>query len=46
VTTLSVGAVVNYQNTKFAYALVYRTEEFYGQKEAQLFGTVSVNFAF
>ena len=46
VADLSVGAAVNYKNTKFAYAFVYRTEEFYGQKEAQIFGTVSVNFAF
>ena len=46
VADLSVGAAVNYKNTKFAYAFVYRTEEFYGQKEAQVFGTVSVNFAF
>lgn len=46
VAELSVGAAVNYKNTKFAYAFVYRTEEFSGQKEAQIFGTVSVNFAF
>ncbi len=46
VADLSVGAAVNYQNTKFAYAFVYRTEEFDGQQEAQIFGTVSVNFAF
>ena len=46
VAELSAGAAVNYKNTKFAYAFVYRTEEFYGQKEAQVFGTVSVNFAF
>ena len=46
VADLSVGAAVNYQNTKFAYAFVYRTEEYYGQKEAQIFGTVSVNVAF
>jgi len=43
---LSVGAAVNYKNTKVAYAFVYRTKEFYGQKEPQVFGTVSVNFAF
>ena len=43
---LSVGASLNYQNTKFTYALVYRTKEFEGQEEAQLFGSVSVNFAF
>ncbi len=46
VADLSIGAAVNYRNTKFAYALVYRTEEFHGQNEAQVFGTVSVNFAF
>ena len=37
---------IPYKNTKLAYAFVYRTEEFSGQKEAQVFGTVSVNFAF
>lgn len=46
VADLSVGAAVNYKNTKLAYAFVYRTKEFYGQKEGQLFGTVSMNFAF
>ena len=46
VADLSVGAAVNYRNTKLAYAFVYRTKEFYGQKEGQLFGTVSVNIAF
>ncbi len=46
VADLSVGAAVNYHNTKFAYAFVYRTEEFDGQEEAQIFGTLSVNFAF
>ena len=46
VADLSVGVAVNHKNTKLAYAFVYRTKEFYGQKEGQLFGTVSVNFAF
>lgn len=46
VADLSVGVGVNCKNTKLAYALVYRTEEFKGQKEGQIFGTVSVNFAF
>lgn len=46
VADLSVGAAVNYGNTKFAYAFVYRTEEFVGQKQGQIFGTVSVNFTF
>ena len=46
VADLSVGASVNYKNTKFIYALVYRTEEFETQAEGQIFGSVSVNFAF
>lgn len=46
VADLSVGASVNYRNTKFTYALVYRTEEFDGQDGGQVFGSVSVNFAF
>jgi hypothetical protein len=46
VADLSVGASVNYQNTKFTYAVIYRTREFESQEEAQLFGSVSVNFAF
>jgi hypothetical protein len=46
VADLSVGLGANYKNTKLAYALVYRTEEFKGQKGGQVFGTVSVNFAF
>ena len=46
VADLSVGLGINYRNTKLAYAFVYRTEEFKGQKEGQVFGTVSLNFAF
>ncbi|MDB6170728.1 MAG: hypothetical protein JWL59_39 [Chthoniobacteraceae bacterium] len=46
VADLSAGAAINYGNTKFAYALVYRSEEFEGQGEGQVFGTVSVNFTF
>lgn len=46
VADLSVGAAVNYKNTKIAYAFVYRTEEYHGQREAQIFGTVSVNVTF
>ena len=46
VADLSAGVAVNYKNTKIAYAFVYRTEEFYGQKEAQVFGTISMNIAF
>lgn len=43
VADLSAGVAVNYKNTKVAYALVYRTEEYEGQNGAQIFGTVSVN---
>lgn len=47
VADLSLGAAVNYKNTKLAYAFVYRTEEFYGQKGGgQVFGTISVNVTF
>lgn len=46
VADLSVGAAANYQNTKLAYAFVYRTKEFKGQEEEQIFGTVSLNWAF
>ena len=46
VADLSVGAAMNFKNTKFTYALVYRTKEFEGQEEAQLFGAISLNFSF
>ena len=43
---LAVGASVNYKNTKLTYSLVYRTKEFDTQEEGQLFGSISVNYAF
>lgn len=46
VADVSVGASLNYHNTKFTYAVTYRTEEFEQQSEAQLFGSVTVNLAF
>ncbi len=46
VADLSAGIAVNYKNTKLAYALVYRTEEYDKQDEGQLFGTVSLNWTF
>lgn len=46
VADLSVGAAINYKNTKLAYAFVYRTEEFKGQDGGQIFGTVSLNCTF
>jgi len=46
VADLSVGLGTYYKNTKLAYALVYRTEEYKGQQEGQVFGTLSVNITF
>lgn len=46
VADLSAGVAMNIKNTKIAYALVYRTEEFEGQDEGQVFGTVSLNWTF
>lgn len=46
VADLSVGASLNYHNTKLTYALPYRSEEFEAQKEGQLFGSVRLNLAF
>ena len=46
VADLSVGAAVNIKNTKLAYAFVYRTKEFSEQEDAQVFGTVSLNWTF
>jgi hypothetical protein len=46
VADLSVGASVNYKNTKLTYAVVYRTEEFVGQDGGELFGSITANFAF
>ncbi len=36
----------NFKNTKLAYAFVYRTKEFSAQQQAQVFGTVSLNWTF
>jgi lipid A 3-O-deacylase len=46
VADLSLGASMNYKQTKVTYALVYRTKEFDGQEEGQLFGSVTLQFAF
>ncbi|MCW1925831.1 lipid A deacylase LpxR family protein [Luteolibacter arcticus] len=46
VADLSAGVAINYHNTKLAYALVYRTKEFDGQDEGQVFGTMSLNWTF
>ncbi|MFM2177969.1 MAG: hypothetical protein RL015_2067, partial [Verrucomicrobiota bacterium] len=36
----------NIKNTKIAYAFVYRTKEFDSQRNAQIFGTVSIYWTF
>jgi lipid A 3-O-deacylase len=46
VADLSVGVALNIKNTKLAYAFVYRTKEFSGQENAQIFGTISLNWTF
>ncbi len=46
VADMSAGAAINYKNTKLAYAFVYRTKEFEEQEDAQVFGTVSLNWTF
>lgn len=46
VADLSVGVAMNIKNTKIAYAFVYRSKEFDSQQEAQIFGTVSINWTF
>jgi hypothetical protein len=46
VADLSVGASLNLQSTKVTYALIYRTKEFEAQEEGQMFGSISLNFAF
>ncbi len=46
VADLSAGFALNYKNTRLAYAFVYRTKEFSAQRQAQVFGTVSLNWTF
>lgn len=46
VADLSAGVAMNIKNTKIAYAMVYRTKEFKEQKDAQIFGTASLNWTF
>jgi len=43
---LSAGIAFNWKNTKISYAYIYRTKEFRGQEDEQVFGsiTVSINF--
>ncbi len=46
VADLAAGLSVNWRNTKLSYAFLYRTKEFKGQEDGQVFGslTLTVNF--
>lgn len=46
VADLCAGVAFEYRSFKFSYAYVYRTREFKGQEEGQVFGTVSINLSF
>jgi lipid A 3-O-deacylase len=43
---VSAGLSINYRNTKLTYAAVFRTREFYGQREPQAFGAVTLTIAY
>ena len=40
------GVAVTYGNTRLAYTLVYRTQEFYGQSDPSIFGSLSLTHRF
>jgi hypothetical protein len=46
VTDLQAGIAFTYKNARLAYTAVYRTKEFYGQDEANLFGAISLSFRY
>ncbi len=46
VADLSLGFAVNWRNSKLSYAFIYRTREFKGQPEGQLFGSVTLSLFF
>lgn len=46
VADLSLGFAMNWRNSKLSYAFIYRTREFKGQPEGQLFGSVTLSFFF
>ncbi len=43
---LSAGAMVTYNRYQLGYTTVYRTKEFYGQPDGQLFGALSLGVKF
>jgi hypothetical protein len=46
VADISAGISLTYKRIKLTYAHVYRTEEFEGQDEAQVFGSISLAVTF
>lgn len=46
VADLSAGFAVNWKNTKLSYAYIYRTREYRGQDEGQIFGSITLSFNF
>ena len=46
VTDLTAGVAFTYGSTRVTYATVYRTREFYTQKDPDVFGTVSLGLRF
>lgn len=46
VADLSAGFAMNWKNTKLSYAYTYRTREYRGQDEGQIFGSITLSFNF
>lgn len=46
VADLSLGFAMNWRNSKLSYAYIYRTREFQGQPEGQLFGAITLSIFF
>lgn len=46
VADLAAGLAMNWRNTKISYAFIYRTREYRGQQDPQMFGSVTLSFNF
>lgn len=46
VADLSAGVAMNWKNTKISYGYIYRTKEYRGQEDEQIFGSITVSFNF
>jgi hypothetical protein len=46
VSDVQAGLAFTYKNVRLAYTAVYRTKEFYGQDDANLFGAISLSFRY